>query len=326
MTSVGDQAGGTGRGALVVSIDGGRPRRISMRAAMMRFALRRMFKNRLRFDIPPHVVREKIERLAKRLPPVPPDVSVVDVDAGGVAGHWLIPENATEDRHILYFHGGGYILCSPRTHLGFTWRIAREARARMLVIDYRLAPEHAFPSQIDDCLTAYRFLLDQGVTPERIAFMGDSAGGGLTFGLLMRVKAAGLPMPGAAVGMSPYLDLTVTGDTHYLHAHVDPMIPLPGVIFGAKAYLQGADPKHPEASPIFGDAAGLPPCLIQVGSDEVLLSDSTRMATNLRAAGVPVELDIWHRMPHVWQAFARYIPEGRAAIARIGTFLRETIR
>lgn len=326
MSSTGNELMESSRGALMVSVDGAPPRRISLRAAMLRYTLRRMFKNRLRFDIPVQVVRAKVERLSRRLPPPPADVSVVDVDVGGVPGHWLNPETATEDRHILYLHGGGYVMCSPKTHLGFTWRIARAARARMLVIDYRLAPEHAFPAQIDDSLTAYRHLLDIGVKPDRIAVMGDSAGGGLTFGLLMRLKALGLPMPGAAVGLSPYLDLTVTGDTHFLHAASDPMIPLPGVIYGARTYLQGADPKHPEASPIFGDAAGLPPCLIHVGSDEILLSDSTRMAANLRAAGVPVELDIWHRMPHVWHAFARYIPEGRAAIERIGAFLRQTIQ
>ncbi len=313
-------------GALIVVAGQDRPQRVSLRARMLRFALRRMFKNRLRFDIPLQVVRDQVEKLSLRLPPPPPDVTVTDVVANGVPGHWVTPAEAIEDRHILYLHGGGYVMCSPRTHLGFTWRIAKAARARMLVIDYRLAPEHAFPAQIDDSLAGYRYLLEQGIAPERIAIAGDSAGGGLTFGLLMRLKAAGLPMPGAAVGLSPYLDLTVTGETHYLHAKSDPMIPLPGVVYGGITYLQGRDPRHPEASSIYGDAAGLPPTLIHVGSDEVLLSDSTRMAANLRAAGVPVEIDIWYRMPHVWHAFARYIPEGRAAIERIGTFLRETIK
>ncbi|TDP46099.1 alpha/beta hydrolase [Zavarzinia compransoris] len=313
-------------GLLPIRLDQGAPRRISLRARLMRFALRRMFKEALRFDVPVQAVRARTEKMAKRLPPVPADISVVDTVADGVPGHWITPAEAAEDRHILYLHGGGYVICSPRTHLGFTWRIAREARARMLVIDYRLAPDHAFPAQIDDCLVAYRHLLDRGIDPKRIAVVGDSAGGGLTFGLLMRLKALGLPMPGAAVGLSPYLDLTATGESHFLNAKADPMIPLSGVLFGAMAYLQGADPRHPEASPIYGDAAGLPPCLIHVGSDEILLSDSTRMAAKLRAAGVPVQIDIWHRMPHVWHAFARYIPEGRAAIAEVGAFLRRTIR
>ncbi|MCW0183187.1 MAG: alpha/beta hydrolase [Zavarzinia sp.] len=313
-------------GALVVSVAGDRPRKISLRARLLRAFLRRTFKNRIRFDIPVQVVRAQVEKLSRRLPPPPADVKVIDIDAGGVPGHWIEPDNATEGRHILYLHGGGYVMCSPKTHLGFTWRIAKAAAARMLVIDYRLAPEFAFPAQIDDSLTGYRFMLDSGIPAERIAIMGDSAGGGLTFGLLMRLKALGLPMPGAAVGLSPYLDLTVTGESHYLHAKSDPMIPLPGVIYGSMIYLQGADPKHPEASPIFGEASGLPPTLIHVGSDEVLLSDSTRMVANLRAAGVPVEIDVWHRMPHVWHAFARYIPEGRAAIDKIGQFLRQTIR
>lgn len=313
-------------GALIVSVGGGRPRKISLRAQMLRGLLRRTFKNRIRFDIPVQVVRAQVEKLSHRLPPPPADVKVIDTDAGGVPGHWIEPDNATEGRHILYLHGGGYVMCSPKTHLGFTWRIARAAAARMLVIDYRLAPEFAFPAQIDDSLTGYRFMLDSGIPPEKIAIMGDSAGGGLTFGLLMRIKSLCLPMPGAAVGLSPYLDLTVTGESHYMNAKSDPMIPLPGVIYGSLTYLQGADPKHPEASPIFGEASGLPPTLIHVGSDEVLLSDSTRMVANLRAAGVPVEIDVWHRMPHVWHAFARYIPEGRAAIDKIGQFLRQTIR
>lgn len=312
-------------GLLPIRLEQGAPRKISLRARLLRFALRRMFKDPVRFDIPVQVVRARVEKTARRLPPVPADISVVDTLADGVPGHWITPPEATENRHILYLHGGGYVVCSPKTHLGFTWRIARAARARMLVIDYRLAPDHAFPAQVDDCLVAYRHLLDQGIEPQRIAVMGDSAGGGLTFGLLMRLKALGLPMPGAAVGLSPFLDLTASGESHFLNAKTDPMIPLAGVLFGAMAYLQGADPRHPEASAIFGDAAGLPPSLIHVGSDEILLSDSTRMAANLRAAGVPVQIEIWDRMPHVWHAFARYIPEGREAIAKVGEFLRRTI-
>lgn len=298
---------------------------ISMGARLIRSFMRRFVKERLRFDVPPQVIRAKIERLALRQPLPPPDVAIQPVDAGGIASFWLNPDNATEGRYILYLHGGGYIVCSPRTHMGFTWRIAKEARARLLLIDYRLAPESAFPAQIDDSMTAYQYMLDQGIAPERITVMGDSAGGGLTFGLMMRLKARGLPMPGAVVGMSPYLDLTFTGESHYLNAKSDPMISLPGAVYGGRTYLQGADARHPEASPIYGDAAGLPPALIQVGSDEVLRSDSERMAANLKAAGVPVELEVWHLMPHVWQAFSRYVPEGRRAIAKIGAFVRATI-
>jgi acetyl esterase/lipase len=307
----------------VVLADG--RQRISMGARLIRNFMRRFVKNRLRYDLPVHITRDKIERLALRQPLPPADVAVQPFDAGGISSLLLTPDNATEGRHILYLHGGGYIVCSPRTHMGFVWRIAKEARARLLLIDYRLAPEHAFPAQIDDSLVAYKFMLDQGIAPGRITVMGDSAGGGLTFGLLMRLKSLGLPMPGAAVGMSPYLDLTFTGESHYLNALRDPMIPLAGVVFGGRTYLQGADPRHPEASPIYGDASGLPPTFIQCGSDEVLRSDSERMVQNLRAAGVPAELEVWHLMPHVWQAFSRYVPEGRAAIAKIGAFVRRTI-
>lgn len=313
------------QGAALPVVAADRSTRISMGARLIRSFMRRFVKNRLRYDQPVEFTRARIEKLALRQPMPPADIAVEPVDVAGMPAFWLTPRGTDEGRHILYLHGGGYIVCSPRTHIGFTWRIAREARARLLIIDYRLAPEHAFPAQIDDSLVAYKFMLEQGIAPERITVMGDSAGGGLTFGLLMRLKALGLPMPGAAVGMSPYLDLTFTGESHYLNALRDPMIPLAGVVFGGRTYLQGADPRHPEASPIYGDAAGLPPTFIQVGSDEVLRSDSERMVQNLKAAGVPAELEVWHLMPHVWQAFSRYVPEGRAAIARIGEFVRRTI-
>jgi acetyl esterase/lipase len=161
-----------------------------------------------------------------------------------------------------------------------------------------------------------------GAAPRRTAIMGDSAGGGLALAMLLRLRDEGLPLPAAAVALSPWTDLALTGDSIRSNAAADPLLKSERTASFARHYLAGADPRHPYASPLYGDPAGLPPILIQVGSDEILRDDSVRMADKLRAAGSPVELEIWPRMPHVWQLFARVLPEGRRAIARIGAFVQ----
>jgi monoterpene epsilon-lactone hydrolase len=192
----------------------------------------------------------------------------------------------------------------------------------VLCIDYRLAPEHPFPAALDDAVAAYRWLLADGADPRRIAIIGDSAGGGLTFGTLLRLRDEGVAMPAAAAGISPWTDLALTGETLRTNAEADPMLNAAQAPAYARLYLGEADPKHPYASPLYGDARGLPPSLIQVGSDEILLSDAERLAANLRQAGVITELEIWPRMPHVWHLFVRVLPEARRAISQIGDFVR----
>jgi monoterpene epsilon-lactone hydrolase len=293
---------------------------MSLRAEMIRLGMRWFIKRRAR--------RETAEQARARLAvvdrfiPIPPaGTETVLIDAGGVSAHRIITSAARQDRHILFLHGGGYVTGSPSLYRHLTWRMGAAARAAVLAIDYRLAPEHPFPAALDDAVTSYRWLLAGGGDPRRIAIMGDSAGGGLAFALLLKLRDERTPLPAAAVALSPWTDLALTGPSVRENAEVDPMLNVDGARELAACYLAGADPRTPYASPLYGDPAGLPPALIQVGSDEVARDDAVRMAQRLRAAGCHVELEIWPRMPHVWHLFAPLMPEANRAIARIGTFL-----
>jgi epsilon-lactone hydrolase len=246
---------------------------------------------------------------------------VLPVDAGGVPGELVATAASRLDRHVLFLHGGGYVTGSPALYRHFTWRIATAARARVLAIDYRLAPEHPFPAALDDALAAYRWLLAGTAQPQRTAVIGDSAGGGLALALLLRLRDDGLECPAAAVALSPWTDLALTGTSLSLNAKSDPMINVAGARLFADCYLAGADPRNPYASPLYGNPAGLPPALIHVGSDEILHDDAVRMAENLRAARCQVQIEVWPRMPHGWHLFAPVLPEARTAIARIGAFV-----
>jgi epsilon-lactone hydrolase len=211
-------------------------------------------------------------------------------------------------------------ICSAfrRLFRDFTWRIADAAGARVVCIDYRLAPEHPFPAAIEDATAAYRWLIAECAEPRHVAFIGDSSGGGLALASMMRLRDEGSPLPAAAVVLSPWTDLALTGQ----YGFSDPMVPIELMPRAVELYLAGADPRSPYASPLYGDPAGLPPTLIHVGSDEALRDDAVRMAERLRVVGRQVELEVWPRMFHVWHMFARILPEARAAIARVGAFLQ----
>ncbi len=257
--------------------------------------------------------------------PLAPDVTCQAVEANGVPGEWISTPEADGSCVIYYLHGGGYAIGSVNTHREMVSRIARAAKARALAINYRLAPEHPFPAAVEDAVTAYRWLLDSGISPERIVIAGDSAGGGLALATLIALRDAGDPLPAAAVCISPWTDLAVTGATMDSKAAVDPMIRKEDAIEGAKLYLAGADPRTPLASPLYADLAGLPHLLVQVGTSETLLDDSVRLAERARAAGVDVTLEQWEDMIHVWHFFAFILPEAQQAIARIGEFVREHV-
>jgi acetyl esterase/lipase len=250
---------------------------------------------------------------------------VLPVDAGGVRGELVATAASRLDRHVLFLHGGGYVTGSPALYRHFTWRIATAARARVLAIDYRLAPEHPFPAALDDVLAAYRWLLAGMADPQRTAVMGDSAGGGLALALLLRLRDHGLELPAAAVALSPWTDLALTGASFSLNTKSDPMMNAAYVRLFAKCYLADADPRDPYASPLYGNPAGLPPTLIHVGSDEILHDDAVRMAEILRTAGCRVRIEVWQRMPHAWHLFAPVLPEARKAIAHIGDFANEIL-
>ena len=253
---------------------------------------------------------------------IPADVKREKVSAGGVPAEWVVAENADPDRVILYLHGGGYVIGSINTHRELGSRLSRAAAARVLLIDYRLAPEHPHPAAVDDAVAAYRWLLSQGVNPSRMAIGGDSAGGGLTVATLVAVRDAGLPLPAAGVCLSPWVDLEGIGESMTTKAAADPMVQRDGLLKMAAAYLAGQNPRTPLASPLYADLSGLPPLLIQVGTAETLLDDSTRLAERARKSGVQVTLEPWEDMIHVWQAFASLLPEGRQAIDRIGEFVK----
>lgn len=254
--------------------------------------------------------------------PMPAGVAVEAADLGGLRAEWHIPAGlAGERRTILYFHGGGYVMGSPVSHRHITGRLALAAQARILSVDYALAPEHPFPAAVKDGVKAYRWLLDQGQAPHLIAIAGDSAGGGLTMATLLAARDEGLPMPAAASLISPWSDLTCGTGTYVSRAEADPMITPDGIRELAAIYLAGADPRDPLASPNFADLKGLPPMLIQVGDDEVLLDDSLHLAARAREAGIEVRLDVAPGMIHVWHAFYQMLPEGEAAIVSIGDYL-----
>ena len=255
--------------------------------------------------------------------PLAEDVKCEPVAAGGVPAEWISTSESMEERVIYYLHGGGYVTGSINTHRGLISRLSRAAGARALAIDYRLAPENPFPAAVEDATAAYRWLLSEGVDPARLVIAGDSVGGGLAVATLVAVRDAGEPLPAAGVCISPMVDLECTGESMTTNAERDPTVSRDGAIPMAKAYLGDADLRTPLASPLYADLTGLPPLLIQVGTSEVLLDDSTRLAERAKSAGVDVVLEPWEDMFHVWHFYARMLPEGQQAIDRIGEFIRK---
>ena len=257
--------------------------------------------------------------------PVPEGVRFTPVDAGGVPAEWADAEGARPDRALVYFHGGGYVMGSLNTHRGHVARISRLARMRVLSADYRLAPEHPHPACVEDAVAAVDHALAEGIDPKRLAVGGDSAGGGLTLACLIALRDRGGPLPAAGCLISAWTDLTGSGDSTKTRTEEDPMVKPADLALMAESYVAGGDPKAPLASPLFADLSGLPPLLAQVGTAEILLDDSTRLAERARAAGVEVELRIWEDMFHVWHAFAEMLPEGVQAVEELAGFLEERL-
>ena len=256
------------------------------------------------------------------LMPLPADVKAEPVTVNGVPAEWVSTPDADPQRVVLYLHGGAYVIGSVNTHRDLVGRISRASGGRVLNVDYRLAPEHPHPAAVDDAVAAYRWLLDQGQAPAKLAVAGDSAGGGLTIATLVALRDAGLPMPAAGVALSPWVDLEGIGESMATAAHLDPMVQKEHLVRMAKLYLGTHDPRTPLAAPLYADLSGLPPLYIQVGTAETLLDDTNRLAERARKAGVDVTLEVWDDMIHVFQAFAAMLPEGQQAIDKIGEYLR----
>ena len=262
---------------------------------------------------------------AERAFPVGSDVAVEKVVATGCVAERLSPAGADRQACLLYLHGGGYAIGSPRSHRHLAADLARRAGITALVPDYRLAPENPFPAAVDDALAAYRSLLDAGVAPARIAVAGDSAGGGLAISCLLAARDAGLPMPGAAVCLSPWTDMTAAGASYRDKADVDVLVSQGDLTRYGAAYVGSASRIDPLVSPALADLAGLPPLLIQVGGDEVLLDDARLLAVKAKAAGITVQIAEWPGMIHVWQWYWPVLEEGRQANAAIAGFIKEQL-
>ena len=265
--------------------------------------------------------RKRLDALGAQYP-LPADVEVEPVDANGVNAEWTSTPGADPTRAIMFLHGGGYISGSLDSHRHMIAQAGREARARTLALDYRLAPEHPFPAALDDAIAGYRFLLSKGFEPGRIAIAGESAGGGLAVATLVSLREAGVALPACCWLSSPWTDLEVTGESMTSRASIDPLIQKDYLLELAKAYLGDTDPRTPLASPLYADLAGLPPMLVQVGSAETLLDDAVRIARVAGAADVRVTLEIWPDMIHAWHLFHPQVAAGRRALAAVGDFIR----
>jgi monoterpene epsilon-lactone hydrolase len=254
--------------------------------------------------------------------PVADDVAIEPVDCDGLSGEWSLVPGSDPSRVLLFFHGGGYCSGSILSHRRMVTEAGRAARMRTLAIGYRLAPEHPYPAAHEDAMAAWRFLRRQGIAAGNIVVGGDSAGGNLTIALVHRLRAAGEALPGCAWLISPWTDLTMSGDTLETRDADDPIIHKAYLVELADAYAVSVDRRNPLISPLFADLRGLPPTLIQVGSAETLLADATRFAAAAGAADVDVTLEIWPHMIHAWPLWNAKLEDGRRALASAGEFIR----
>jgi len=269
-------------------------------------------------------MRESMDQ-ATGIMPLPDDVSFEGIDAGGVPAEWTDAPGAQSDRVLLYFHGGGYTIGGIHSHRQLCADLSRAVGLRVLSVDYRLGPEHPYPAAVEDAVVAYRYLLEQGFAPEKIALAGDSAGGGLTAATLVALRDAGDRLPAAGVCLSPWLDLTQSSGTYASKANEDPLVSKETLDLMSAAYLDGQDARQATASPAFAELAGLPPILIQVGTAEVLLDDSRSFARRAKEVGVDLVIEEWQDMIHVWHCFGAMLPTAYEAIDRIGEYLDEKL-
>jgi monoterpene epsilon-lactone hydrolase len=270
-------------------------------------------------DVP--TLRAAFSELMARVP-VPADARQNPIEIGGVAGLEVTIQGNETENVILYFHGGVYVIGYAAATVPLVGELVRRTGARAVTLEYRLAPEHPYPAAVEDARAAYEGLLAQGVAPSQIALAGESAGGGLAVALLLALRGAGVPLPSCGYLMSPYVDLTLSGETLATKRDVDPLLTPEGLRARVPDYVGRADASDPLISPIFGDLSGLPPLLIQVGSHEVLLSDALRLAARAAIADVPVAIEVTPGVPHVFQAYAGLLDEAGAALDRAADFVK----
>jgi monoterpene epsilon-lactone hydrolase len=295
---------------------------MSIQSVVANFVLRYQMKRKSESPINVPKTRHVINKMAKKYPPPPKDITHTPVPAQPnhalCSAEWL--SVAKPKRTVLYFHGGGYFFCGLDTHRPTCAYLARTAEARVLSVDYRMAPEHVFPAAVDDAVAWWKELLRQGMRPEETVFAGDSAGGGLALACLVASRDQGLPLPAGAVLFSPWSDLSCSGETMKSLAEADVMFNAALLPEAASLYLNGEPADTPLASPLFADLKGLPPLMIHASKHEILLSDSTRLHERAQKQGVKSELHLKAKMPHVWPTMLM-LPEARQTLKECGAFI-----
>lgn len=299
---------------------------MSLRLALLNAYLRAFVRPSLARVKTPQHARRDMERNTARLPVPMRGINLVAETLPGPGGpipvEWVSAGRADRRRVLIYLHGGAYIMGSPRTHRMITTALARMSGMRVLVPDFRLAPEHPVPAGVEDTVAVYSWLLAQGYAPEGIAFVGESSGGGQCFATLVALERRGFPPPACVVAFSPWLDLTMGGKSVQTNARRERMLPAERAAEVVGYYIGESDPTDPIVSPLFGDGK-TPPVLIQASRAEILLDDAVRMAERLEAQGSDVTLDLWDSTPHAWQFFGAALPESREALRRAVVFLKE---
>ncbi|MDF3001683.1 MAG: esterase/lipase [Bacillota bacterium] len=306
---------------------------MSVRGKLFHIMLR--YRHLLKGQLNPEVIdnRTSIEKLrhdtdatAAGLVKKIENVTYSKADYSSIYAEWVVPEKAPTDKVVLYFHGGGFVMGNARSHRNIVGNFVKRLGIKALVFDYRLAPEHPAPAAVCDAVAIYKWLLEQGYRPENIAFAGDSAGGGIELAAMIKCKDDGMQMPAVCAAFSPCTDMTLSGDSHITRAKADPCIPKGANETFLSYYVGKGDPKHPYASPLFGDLYGLPPVMIQVGNDETLRDDSIRFAEKAKHAGVEVKIKVWTGMFHCFPLLAPMFPEATEALNETCVFLREKLK
>ena len=293
----------------------------SLRSKVCRLMAKHLIGARYRPGFTIEGIRKGLED-ATRLSFLPANMVVERININGISAEWVCGKHSEQDKAILYLHGGGYNCGSPATHRELAAHISNASGTRVLVPDYRLAPENPFPAALKDAVACYRWLIQEGFANTKIAIAGDSAGGGLTLATCLALKENNDPLPSALACISPWTDLEATGASVKALEKIDPMVNLRALQVMASKYIGDHDPRVPAISPLYADFKGFPPTLIQVGSDEMLLDDSTRVAEKARQAGVDLTLDVFDGLWHVFHVFYRLMPEAKDAVKALGVFIR----
>lgn len=298
---------------------------MSIQNHLIRYTIRKRINKRLMATLPIKLHRKGIESFGK-MAKMPDGITLEQTSCDGVPAEWAVPINLITRGVVLYLHGGAYVMGSPKSHRNLSANIALASKTKVLTIDYRLAPEHPFPGAVEDAAKAYRWLLKKGFNPQKIVIAGDSAGGGLTIATILKLRELKLPLPGAAVCLSPWFDLEGLGESVQKLNQSDPMIDVEALRVFAKYYVTDEHLRNPLAAPLYADLKGLPPIYIQVSTSELLYDDTLRFEKKAKEAGIELKIDTWQKTVHVWQLFGSLLPEAGQAIKKIGAYVYDKVK